>query len=793
MADLRKGYWVELLPTERSDGQLVIAFIARRTFTIPDDDATIQPLEDDDQPPMLEADRYDDGDAESAAPTLESDLVGEKARCDVIVVGKTYAPSGKPAREWECAIRVGTVLRRMRAIGPRQAHYTRPLKKDGKPLPQPPRFSEPTPVKEVPLSMAYAYGGQTWVIPDPQTLAISRQVEGVMAEEGKADREAKAALKEAKAEEAAKKQKEADEKAFLEAPVGGGAGEDEKLNRAWGEFGYDDDGVRVWGEATSKRGTAVMDLDGFAAWQAAQDEAAAAGVPAPAKDEIERRRNAAGEALETDDGVAILTDDLLAEALSEGAAEQADLKAVQAAAAQKRRRDEVLQSDGTQMFDAADLPDEDDPAPAWNDDLREDLKEIDAEERALLDADHKARAKLREEKLAEFPKLPCPTNPYGRGFIVSNVPQLVEGLLLPQLEDPDAPLTPRDLIQDIYKMDAVPLPAAFCTYPRQAHPRVGMAGDYPSDMKDYEAVLEAHKRSLDLDDDDDVRLLRELDKRPIPGMMQPGWFNSAAPTLQLASLQGDEEITLTNLTKEGTLFFRLPGKALEAELDRGAGVERKDLTLDTMIIEADSRTVTMLWRAHYEFADWEALESYPNLVGWVLDLDVKDRRNRDWEEATAKQRGEGTATLDISELDLDGDNAYWRTISDERKAKEAAATAAAGGTAALDIERMGLYRQGDDDDAWVKEASDGTVDVSAEAEKKKEEEAYLEKKLAAMKAAEAKDKEDEIRREEVGAAAAAGKPIPPKDADKTPVELKKAKEARAKATAAAAPKPKPPK
>ena len=96
MADLRKGYWVELLPGERADGQLVITLIAKRSFTIPIDQPVIEPIEDDDQPPLLTEDRYDEGDAETAPPTLEHELVGEKGGADVIVVGKAYAPGGKP-------------------------------------------------------------------------------------------------------------------------------------------------------------------------------------------------------------------------------------------------------------------------------------------------------------------------------------------------------------------------------------------------------------------------------------------------------------------------------------------------------------------------------------------------------------------------------------------------------------------------------------------------------------------------------------------------------------------------
>ena len=789
MADLRKGYWVELLPLERADGQLAITLIAKRTFSIPVDQPVVEALQDDDQPPLLTEDRYDEGDAETAAPTLEHELVGEKGGVDVIVVGKAYAPGGKPLKEYECAIRIGDKLRRLRIVGPRRCRWLRTKKKtkEGKPIPAPPVFTEATPIKEVVLSCANAYGGHTWVIPDDETLKIQRAVEEVMIEEGREEAEKKAQAKQEKKDKEAQEKKEAEEQAMLDEAVGAIGDGDEKLLRARGEFGYDDEGVRLYGVATSQRGTAVMDVNAFEEWQIAQDKMEAEGrLNAEEKAALDAmRRNAQGEGLVIDDGVEILDDDKLAEELARSAEEQQAARDALAEAAAQRRREAVETGDGTAMIQLE--GGQEAKADAWEGDLKEELKAQDVDAEAERVAAVKERKKKEEEALAEFPRLPCPTNPYGKGFFLSPVRQIVDRLELPLIEDPDAPLTPHDLLQDINRLEDVPLPAGFSVLPRHAAPRVDFAGEYPSELSGWEADVEAKKRALDLEDEDDVAVLREMDKRRLPGQMDRRWFNSAWPTMQLEMLAGDEEVTLTNLTKDGTLYFRLPARAVQAELDRGRGVERQEMVLDTLIIEPDERKVSLLWRAWFPMESWDELGEYPQMAGWVLDLDVKDRRQKDWDEAVAKARADSTQMLDLSEVDLDPEDPYWRSISDKRRAEEAAA-AAVEGTAALDIERMGLYRQVEDDD-WVEEASDGTVDVAADKKKAAEEAAYLEKKQDAMKKLAAKDKAEAERREEVATAAAQGKPIPPKDADKTKAQLKaqakKKAEAAKKAAAAA--------
>ncbi len=750
MPDLRKGYWVALLPCERTTGELAIALIARRTYAIPIDNPTAQPLPDEDQPPFSIEDRCDEGDVMVAPPTLEGELVAEKARVDVIVVGKAYAPGGKPLPEFECGIRVGARQQRLRIIGPRKCLYTQPRKQEGKLVPQPPRFSEPEPVADVLLSFSNAYGGKTRVIPDDETLRIQRQVLSVMAaEKAEADKKQEAAQAGAKAA-AEKKAKEAKEKELFDS-LGSGAQPDEDVARSDGKEGYDFEGVRIAGRAASKSGVAIL-RDGDLEKQKAKD---AQPVETPTEVKPKRRQTAAGEVLEVDEGVEILTDELLAVELAKSKADQDEAAKALAAASAARLGEKVESFDGALVLDKALLLEGASPQiqDEWEKTLRAGFVTTDEAELKARKKRIEERKKAEDEKLAEFPELPCPTNPYGKGFAVSPHEAILSRLELPLIEDPQAPLTPRDLLQDWLALEKVPLPVGFSTYPRQARPRIDLAGPYPSDLKGWERKLEEQKKALDLKKEEDVALLRELDKRSKPDVMKPGYWNAAAPTMQWGALTGDEEVTLTHLTKDGTLHFRLPGKVLEAELDRGRGVERRDLKLDTLVIEPDARQLTLIWRAHFPVQSFKEIEDYPHMVGWVLDLDVGERKERDWAEAARRAQGDGTQVLDIREMFAQ--EAYLEAKTPELDADQQA----------LELEKMGTYRQVDDD-GWVTKASDGTVDEAAEAKRKKEEEAYVKEKTDALKALEAKEKKEAERRAEIAKAAQEGKPVPPPDAKK---------------------------
>lgn len=159
-----------------------------------------------------------------------------------------------------------------------------------------------------------------------------------------------------------------------------------------------------------------------------------------------------------------------------------------------------------------------------------------------------------------------PRNPVGTGF---GRPLAKEGdhLKLPNIEDPKHLL-------DGYG-DVVP-PCGFGFISPNWQPRAAFAGTYDDHWS------KSRKPLLPVD----------FDRR---------FFNAAASGLvAVGYLRGDEDVTLLNVTAAPRVSFRLP--AVPPPVCHVVVRNEPDATvatnLDTIIVNADDRTVTMLWRAY---------------------------------------------------------------------------------------------------------------------------------------------------------------------------------------------------
>lgn len=127
------------------DGSMFGVLAARATFDwVHDGEMTLAA----EQAPVLLADQPD-GDPESGALRLESDLVVGKPKADILVVGHAYAPLPEPAASWIVGIQIGNLTKGMRVTGPRAWERST----FGH------RLTSPRPVDRVPLSYRLAFGG----------------------------------------------------------------------------------------------------------------------------------------------------------------------------------------------------------------------------------------------------------------------------------------------------------------------------------------------------------------------------------------------------------------------------------------------------------------------------------------------------------------------------------------------------------------------------------------------------------------------------------------------------------
>jgi hypothetical protein len=128
------------------DGDPFQVVVLKGTFDLSPSAAPAISLE---QEKVVVADeRWDSGPSSSLKN--EDDIAPFKPRTDILVTATSYAPGGKPAREWLAGVSVGKVAKRILVTGPRVWVHARI---GGWSL------GEPEPVKSVPIRYERAYGG----------------------------------------------------------------------------------------------------------------------------------------------------------------------------------------------------------------------------------------------------------------------------------------------------------------------------------------------------------------------------------------------------------------------------------------------------------------------------------------------------------------------------------------------------------------------------------------------------------------------------------------------------------
>jgi hypothetical protein len=190
------------------------------------------------------------------------------------------------------------------------------------------------------------------------------------------------------------------------------------------------------------------------------------------------------------------------------------------------------------------------------------------------------------------PEIPYsyPRNPIGKGFIVNAKNLESDGFPLPNIEDPKDVLTPQNLcIKKFENWQYQPVPQSFGWYNKLWHPRVSYAGLLPN-FREYEKEMRQRYSGYVSENQK-----KEYAQTETP-QMNFSFFNGASPGLQLPFLRGNEEITLENLSKENNILtFALPDETPFIRFDFGFGVNDIDPRLHTVMIEAEKKTVDLVW------------------------------------------------------------------------------------------------------------------------------------------------------------------------------------------------------
>ena len=181
-----------------------------------------------------------------------------------------------------------------------------------------------------------------------------------------------------------------------------------------------------------------------------------------------------------------------------------------------------------------------------------------------------------------------PRNLAGTGYLIAETPDLIDGLELPQLEDPEHLLEPSSfLVRDPRAWWKCPLPAAFGWAHTLSFPRILHCGGKPYHLPQppSEALRECQ---LGLVDD---ATLADPKARP----MNVKLTNEAAPDMIMPFLRGNEVVRLRGFDAHGELRFRLPNERPEVEVAiDGESLPELATCIHTLAIDADARQFYML-------------------------------------------------------------------------------------------------------------------------------------------------------------------------------------------------------
>jgi hypothetical protein len=211
------------------------------------------------------------------------------------------------------------------------------------------------------------------------------------------------------------------------------------------------------------------------------------------------------------------------------------------------------------------------------------------------------------------PELPFyyPRNPLGTGLALKNTRAVIDGLMLPNLEDPQDLLTPeRVVLGDVERWNRQPLPQGLGWYQPVWYPRCSFVGSFPAFVGPDEVMRE---EELGLVPRGQAALAHQF-RLPSYDVR----FNSgASPGLAVPFLKGDETVRLVNLTPEGELRFVLPGERPRILLDLGQGENELPVVLHTVHVRLEDRQVDLVWRGAREYPGIDWLPQMRKLVAKV--------------------------------------------------------------------------------------------------------------------------------------------------------------------------------
>lgn len=193
-----------------------------------------------------------------------------------------------------------------------------------------------------------------------------------------------------------------------------------------------------------------------------------------------------------------------------------------------------------------------------------------------------------------------PRNPLGKGFAIANTKAAIQGLALPNLEDPQDLLTPERLMTgEPEGWRTLPMPASLGWFPKTCYPRSFLSGILPPYLQAGSVTREEWLGAVPKNH---VELYM---RQRLPSFL-PRFQNGASMGLSFPYLTGTESIRIKGLSSEGIVEFALPGEAPQIDLDIGLPHHPLNPFLATVLIRMEDMQVDLIWIGSRPFPgpDW---------------------------------------------------------------------------------------------------------------------------------------------------------------------------------------------
>ena len=213
----------------------------------------------------------------------------------------------------------------------------------------------------------------------------------------------------------------------------------------------------------------------------------------------------------------------------------------------------------------------------------------------------------RDEKTVPDVPFIYPRNFLGTGVVLRNLKEVIDGLIMPNIEDPQDVLSAeRILIQEPERWHLQPLPQGLGWRHRTWYPRAALLGSYPPFIAAGTITCE---EELGLLPRNYFALAKQSRLKPY----EAHFNNGASYGMIFREFRGDEPVTLQGLTREGRLQFSLPAETPIIGLDTGQGLEQLKPQLHTVSIRPEQRQLDLIWRGASVFADYAWLSKMTRL------------------------------------------------------------------------------------------------------------------------------------------------------------------------------------